>query len=127
MDRLVGGPGLRRGRRNPDTLVFGDALDFWRVAGFERDCRLALRAEMRLPGEAWLEFTVERLDENRSRLHQLARFQPRGLLGLAYWYAVLPFHHFVFSGMLRGIAAEAEKFSRQSHTSAGAAPQILPS
>ncbi len=127
MDRLVGGPGMRRGRRNPDKLMFGDALDFWRVAGLERDSRLALRAEMKVPGEAWLEFKVEPLSDNRSKLHQLARFQPRGLFGLIYWYMVLPFHHFVFNGMLRGIAREAEKISHQSRTSAGAAPQTLPS
>jgi uncharacterized protein YbjT (DUF2867 family) len=107
LDRLVGGPGLRRGRRDPDHLAYGEALDFWRVTGVIPDRRLSLRAEMKLPGEALLEFTV--LPAGRgSTLTQTARFLPKGLLGLAYWYAVLPFHAFVFSGMLRGIRREAE-------------------
>ena len=109
MDQLVGGPGLRRGRRDPDTVGYGEALDFWRVVGFERDSRLALRAEMKLPGEALLEFRVEALDGRHSVLHQSALFRPRGLFGLAYWYSVLPFHAIVFKGMLGGIEEEALK------------------
>ncbi len=107
LDRLVGGPGLRRGRRDPDSVGYGEALDFWRVTGLVPDRRLALRAEMKLPGEALLEFTVEPEGAN-ARLVQTARFLPRGLLGLAYWYAVLPFHGIVFAGMLQGIRREAE-------------------
>jgi uncharacterized protein YbjT (DUF2867 family) len=103
IDRLVGGPGLRRGRRDPEMVGYGEALDFWRVTGYERDRRLTLRAEMKLPGEALLEFRVEPRGEARSVLRQSALFQPRGLLGLAYWYAVAPFHHVVFRGMLEGI------------------------
>jgi uncharacterized protein YbjT (DUF2867 family) len=106
MDRLAGGPGLRRGRRDPEAVGFGEALDFWRVVGLERDRRLSLRAEMKLPGEALLEFRVE-ADGAGCRLNQEALFQPRGLLGLLYWYAVAPFHHFVFRGMLSGIRREA--------------------
>ena len=102
MDRLVGGPGLRRGRRDPEEVGYGEALDFWRVTGLERDRRLSLRAEMKLPGEALLEFVIEP-GEGGSRLVQTARFLPRGLLGLAYWYAVLPLHGIVFRGMLEGI------------------------
>jgi uncharacterized protein YbjT (DUF2867 family)/uncharacterized protein YndB with AHSA1/START domain len=102
LDHLVGGPGLRRGRRNPEEVSYGEALDFWRVTGLERDRRLSLRAEMKLPGEALLEFTIEPRDEG-SRLVQTARFLPRGLLGLAYWYAVLPLHGIVFRGMIDGI------------------------
>jgi hypothetical protein len=109
-DRLVGGPGLRRGRRHPDRLTFGDALDFWRVTAVEADRRLALRAEMKLPGEALLEFTIEPLpsEASRCRLVQTARFLPRGLLGLAYWYSVMPFHGIVFGCMLRGVRRVAE-------------------
>jgi uncharacterized protein YbjT (DUF2867 family) len=103
LDRLVGGPGLRRGRRDPDQVAFGEPLDFWRVTGFERDRRLSLRAEIKLPGEALLEFAVEALADGRSRLIRIARYLPKGLLGLLYWYAVLPFHGIVFRGLLQGI------------------------
>lgn len=158
IDRLAGGPGLRRGRRDPERVSFGEALDFWRVTAVERDTRLELRAEMRLPGEALLAFTIEPAGARESdddhhdrtravaqalaqahasesagsaspsasanaaaadtrgaervatscRLTQTARFLPRGLGGLLYWYAVMPFHALVFDGLLRGIAAAAE-------------------
>lgn len=109
MDRLLGGPGLRRGRRDPGRLGYGDALDFWRVTGIAADRMLELRAEMKLPGVATLTFEIEPLGKGRSRLTQTARFKPKGLLGLGYWYAVLPLHGIVFSGMLRGIAGAAER------------------
>lgn len=102
LDRLVGGPGLRRGRRDPERLAYGDALDFWRVTGIVEGARLELRAEMKLPGEALLEFEIEARDSGSS-LTQTARFKPRGLAGLLYWAAVYPFHGFVFQGMLDGI------------------------
>jgi len=108
IDRLVGGPGLRRGRRAAETLAYGDALDFWRVAAVEEPTRLALRAEMKLPGEALLEFTVEP-NGSGALLTQTARFKPKGLGGLLYWGAVLPFHGFVFRGMLQGIRDAAEE------------------
>lgn len=110
MDRLVGGPGLRRGRRHPETLAYGDALDFWRVIGIERDRSLDLRAEMRLPGVAKLSFTIEPRTgaPDACRLVQTARFRPKGLLGIVYWYCVLPLHGFVFRGMLRGFKRAAE-------------------
>ena len=109
MDQLVGGPGLRRGRRHTEEVVYGDALDFWRVVGVERPRSLRLHAEMKLPGEARLEFAIDPEEApNRSRLRMTARFWPRGLLGHAYWWAVLPLHHFVFGGMLRGIKRAAE-------------------
>ena len=109
LDRLVGGPGLRRGRRDPVRLGYGDAVDFWRVCAIEPDRRLALRAEMRLPGEALLEFVIEPASEvGCSRVVQTARFRPRGLLGLAYWYAVLPLHGVVFARTLEGIRRAAE-------------------
>jgi hypothetical protein len=106
LDRLAGGPGLRRGRRNAEETGYGEALDFWRVTGIEKDRRLALRAEMKLPGEALLEFTIEPHGEG-ARLVQTARFRPRGLAGLAYWYAVLPLH-----AMLKGIRDEALRRAR---------------
>ena len=119
LDRLAGGPGLRRGRRDPEHVAYGDALDFWRVTGVERDRSLDLRAEMKLPGEALLRFEIvpDADDPARTRLVQIARFKPRGLAGLAYWYAVLPFHGLVFRGMLAGIRREAERATAQ-----GAAP-----
>ncbi len=115
MDRLVGGPGLRRGRRDPNRLAFGDALDFWRVTRIEPPRSLELRAEMKLPGEALLSFEV-RADERtaaKCTLVQTARFKPRGLMGLAYWYAVLPLHGLVFRGMLNGIRRAAETCARR--------------
>lgn len=108
MDKMIGGPGLRRGRRDPEHVTYGDALDFWRVTELEAPERLALRAEMKLPGVAELAFRVLPLEDGSTRLIQSARFIPRGLAGLAYWYAVLPFHGFVFRGMLEGIRRAAE-------------------
>ena len=109
LDHLVGGPGLRRGRRDPEHIGYGDALDFWRVTGTEPGRRLELRAEMKLPGVATLTFEVAPLKAHRSRLLQTARFKPRGLTGLAYWYAVAPMHSYVFNGMIRGIARDATR------------------
>jgi uncharacterized protein YbjT (DUF2867 family) len=100
IDRLVGGVGARRGRTHPKHLDNGDALDFWRVLLASREeKRLLLFAEMKLPGEAWLEF---RIDEDNV-LHQIATFRPRGLFGRLYWYAMLPFHFFIFGGMIDNI------------------------
>jgi uncharacterized protein YbjT (DUF2867 family) len=112
LDQLVGGPGLRRGRRDPEEVGYGEALDFWRVTGVERDRRLALRAEMKLPGEALLEFQIEPRGESKCVLRQTALFEPKGLFGLLYWYAVLPLHNVVFDGMLRGIRREAMNLIR---------------
>jgi hypothetical protein len=106
-DRLAGGPGLRPGRPDPETVGYGEALDFWRVVGFEQDRRLALRAEMRLPGEAMLEFRLDASGEGRCTLRQTALFEPRGLFGLVYWYAVVPLHNIVFRGMIAGIERES--------------------
>jgi uncharacterized protein YbjT (DUF2867 family) len=111
MDQMVGGPGLRRGRRDPESVRFGEALDFWRVVGVDQDRRLALRAEMKLPGEALLEFRIEAVDAGHSVLQQSALFRPRGLFGLAYWVGVLPFHAFVFRGMLNGIQRAARQIA----------------
>ena len=104
IDRVFGGVGLSRGRRDHQEVYPGDALDFWRVIDAEQPTKLLLNAEMKLPGKAVLYFTLHQLDDNRTELRQIAHFLPRGLLGLAYWYAVTPFHNFVFDGMLRGIA-----------------------
>ena len=109
IDRLFGGPGLRRGRRNPTKIVYGDAIDFWRVTDVKNNRRLELRAEMKLPGTATLEFEVEPIEGRRSRLRQIARFKPKGLFGILYWYGVLPLHGLVFEGMLRGICKAAEE------------------
>jgi uncharacterized protein YbjT (DUF2867 family) len=104
LDLLIGGPGLRRGRRDPDMLRTGDALDFWRVEAFESPSLLRLAAEMRLPGRAWLQFEVEPTDAG-ARIRQTAIFDPLGLAGLVYWYALYPIHRLIFAGMLRGISA----------------------
>lgn len=107
-DRLIGGVGLRRGRRDPDHLRVGDALDFWRVEAVEPDRLLRLRAEMIVPGKAWLQFHVVARDDGQSVLTQTAFFAPKGLLGWAYWYALYPFHAFIFDGVIDEIKARAE-------------------
>lgn len=109
LDRAVGGIGLRRGRRHPDELRVGDALDFWRVDAFEPDRLLRLRAEMRLPGQAWLEWRVRPLDGGGAALDQCALYHPRGLWGRAYWYALLPFHALIFGRLARALARAAER------------------
>lgn len=113
MDRLVGGPGLRRGRRDPQHLAFGDALDFWRVTDVATNQRLELRAEMKLPGEAVLRFEIQPAESEcgTTTLIQTAQFIPRGLMGLGYWYSVIPLHGLVFDGMLRGIKSAAERMA----------------
>ncbi|MCL4194991.1 MAG: DUF2867 domain-containing protein, partial [Thermoguttaceae bacterium] len=108
LDLLVGGVGLRRGRRDAVDLRVGDAVDFWRVESFEPDRLLRLRAEMKLPGRAWLEFEVSRQD-GESVIRQTAIFDPVGLPGLVYWYGLYPVHRFVFSGMLKGIVRAARR------------------
>jgi hypothetical protein len=105
-DELVGGVGVRRGRRHPYRLSVGDPVDFWRVERLDEGRLLRLRAEMRLPGEAWLDLVVEP-HARGSRLVQRARFHPRGLAGRAYWFALAPFHHLIFPRMARGIVRAA--------------------
>ena len=100
LDKLFGGVGLRRGRTHPTHLDNGDARDFWRVlVANKEEKRLLLYAEMRLPGEAWLEFRID----NENKLHQIATFRPKGLLGRLYWYSLVPFHFFIFGGMIKNI------------------------
>lgn len=106
MDLLVGGVGLRRGRRDPQHLRVGDAVDFWRVEAIEPNRLLRLAAEMRLPGRAWLQFEVQSDDEG-CVIRQTALFDPIGLPGLVYWYSVYPLHELVFAGMLNNIAKAA--------------------
>jgi uncharacterized protein YbjT (DUF2867 family) len=114
LDRLVGGVGMRRGRRHPDHLRVGDALDFWRVEAVDPNHLLVLRAEMKLPGSGWLKFEAIPITDGRAtRLVQTAYFASKGLWGLLYWYGVYPLHQVVFSKMIHAIAAQAE----------GAAPQ----
>jgi len=107
LDRIAGGVGMRRGRRHPRELRIGDPVDFWRVEALEEDSLLRLRAEMKLPGHAWLQFKVSP-EGSGSRLEQTAFFEPHGLLGLLYWYAVLPLHRFVFPGLARALKARTE-------------------
>lgn len=106
-DQLWGGPGLRRGRRHHSDLRVGDFVDFWRVDEIVEDRLIRLHAEMRLPGEAWLEWRIT-TGPRGTRLTQRATFKPRGLLGRLYWYSVAPFHRLVFPGLLRGIITDAE-------------------
>jgi uncharacterized protein YbjT (DUF2867 family) len=103
-DRLLGGAGMRRGRRDDESVAVGDRVDFWRVTAFEPDRKLTLEAEMKLPGRAWLDFEV-RENGRGSTITQTAIFDPAGLFGLLYWYSSFPLHQLVFSGMLRNIAA----------------------
>jgi len=109
LDRLFGGVGLRRGRRDAQRLRVGDSLDFWRVEEIRPGRLLRLRAEMRLPGLAWLEMYAEEGEDGRTRYRQRALFHPSGLLGHAYWWGVSPFHAVVFGGMARNIALAARR------------------
>ena len=104
MDRILGGVGLRRGRRHPKELFVGDALDFWRVLEVDAPSRLVLLAEMKMPGEATLAFHIHPVGEGTVEVQQLSRFLPRGLMGILYWYALYPAHQWVFGGMLRALA-----------------------
>lgn len=107
IDKLIGGVGLRRGRRHPDELRVGEALDFWRVEAIEPEHLLRLRAEMKVPGRAWLEFRSVALEHGKTLLTQIAYFAPHGVGGLLYWYLLYPIHSFIFSGLIRKIAERA--------------------
>jgi hypothetical protein len=106
IDQLAGGVGLRRGRRGAEQVAPGDTLDFWRVERYEPDRLLRLRAEMRLPGRAWLEFETTP-EHQGTRIRQTALFDPAGLAGRVYWYALLPIHAAIFRRMLHSIAARS--------------------
>ena len=109
LDRIVGGVGLRRGRRDPHHLNVGETLDFWRVEEKIPNNLLRLRAEMKMPGKAWLEFRVEKTGDQKSKLTQTAIFYPKGLAGHSYWWLIAPFHVFVFPGMIKNIKKVAEE------------------
>jgi uncharacterized protein YbjT (DUF2867 family) len=106
MDKAVGGVGLRRGRRHPDEVRAGESLDFWRVEEVKQDRLMRLRAEMKLPGKAWLQFESEPKD-GKTLLTVTAYFAPHGLFGFLYWYAMWPFHKFIFDGLTRQVASRA--------------------
>lgn len=108
IDLIVGGAGLRRGRRHPDELAPGDSLDWWRVEAVEPGQRLRLRAEMKVPGRAWLEFEVTPGEQGGADIRQTASFDPVGIWGRIYWYSLYPIHQFIFAGMLNAIAHRAE-------------------
>ena len=114
VDKLVGGVGLRRGRRDQEKLVTGDALDFWRVEQIDPGQFLRLRAEMKLPGLAWLEFTVEPREQGGSRLTQRAIFFPHGLGGRLYWLAVMPFHGIIFQAMASSMSKRAVELAEDN-------------
>ncbi len=108
IDRLLGGVGMQRGRPRPDHCDVGDIIDWWRVEAYDPGRRLRLVAEMKTPGRAWLEFEVEPMAEGRARIRQTATFDPRGLFGRIYWYALFPIHALMFRGMLDAIVRRAE-------------------
>ncbi len=112
MDKLIGGVGLRRGRRHPDDIRVGEALDFWRVEAVEPNRLLRLRAEMKVPGKAWLEFQSVPQPDGNTLLTQTAYFAPRGLAGFLYWYLLYPIHGFIFSGLIRKVAARARELAQ---------------
>ncbi|MCY7365126.1 MAG: SDR family oxidoreductase [Frankiaceae bacterium] len=116
LDRLIGGVGLRRGRRDPNELYVGESLDFWRVEEIVDGQLLRLRAEMKVPGAAWLELRVEQDEDGRTLFVQRALFHPRGLAGHAYWWSVAPFHGVVFGGMLQNIAGAAQRACAERRT-----------
>jgi len=107
MDKLIGGVGLRRGRRHPDEVHAGEALDFWRVEIVEKNEKMRLLAEMKVPGKAWLEFESQKQDHHKTLLIVTAYFAPHGLSGFLYWYAMWPFHKFIFDGLTRRLASRA--------------------
>ena len=109
MDKLVGGIGLRRGRRDPEEIRVGDAVDFWRVLAIDPPRRLDLLAEMKLPGEAMLQIDISPVGDRQTELRLLSRFLPKGLSGLMYWYSMYPFHQWIFSGMLNAMAQYIDK------------------
>ena len=124
-DLLVGGAGMRRGRRHPETLQRGEALDFWRVEALERNRLLRLRAEMKVPGRAWLQFEVT-ASGSGSTIRQTAIFEPHGLAGLLYWYTLLPVHGLIFGGMLRGLVTASARAQLTPLATADIAPASHP-
>ncbi len=133
LDRAAGGVGLRRGRRHPSELGAGDVLDFWRVVKVEVPYRLLLVAEIKMPGEALLDFQITPTGiDDQVELQMRSRFLPRGLAGILYWYGLYPFHQWIFFGMLKSIAAAIgkpivagpERFTPKLHSSCELPPRI---
>jgi hypothetical protein len=114
LDRILGGVGLRRGRRDPVDIRAGDALDFWRVEHVDPGKLLRLRAEMKVPGKAWLQFEVNCLENGNAQLVQSAYFAPKGLFGLLYWYILYPLHGLIFSGLIKEVKKLTEAESQRS-------------
>jgi hypothetical protein len=117
IDRLLGGVGMRRGRRHPDKIRQGEALDFWRVEKVDPDQLLRLRAEMKVPGEGWLQFEANEGDAGSTELVQTAYFAPKGLSGLLYWYGIYPLHGAIFSRMIDAVAQRAIDISSSQSVS----------
>lgn len=116
LDKAVGGVGLRRGRRSPNQLIAGDSLDFWRVlVADKKEGRLLLFAEMKLPGEAWLEFKISK-EDGKNKITQTATFRPHGIFGRLYWYSAYAFHEFIFNGMMHSIIKHHEKEKEEAAT-----------
>ncbi len=111
-DKAIGGVGIRRGRRHPDEIWPGESLDFWRVETVEKDRMMRLRAEMKIPGKAWLQFESARQADGKTLLTETAYFAPKGFWGFLYWYAMWPFHAFLFDGLIRRIASRARMLDR---------------
>ena len=117
LDQLVGGPGFRQGRRDPDHLRAGDALDFWRVEALEPGSLMRLRAEMKLPGRGWLQFEAIPHPKGGTVFELAAFFEPHGFVGLVYWYALYPLHRPFFSGLSRQVVRRAERLEAASRAS----------
>jgi hypothetical protein len=124
VDRMVGGVGSRRGRRDANEVRVGDAVDYWRVEALEPDRFLLLRAEIKVPGRAWLEFKTIPVDGGGSQLVQTAFFASKGLFGLVYWYVLYPIHNLIFSGLIRKLAQRAEALHDASSPSEDARKQL---
>ncbi len=112
LDKAIGGVGIRRGRRHPDDVRVGESLDFWRIESVEKDRLLLLRAEMKVPGKAWLQFESIPQENGKTLLVETAYFAPRGFWGFVYWYAMWPFHAFLFDGLIRRLASRAKMLAR---------------
>ena len=113
MDQMVGGPGLKRGRRHPTALVPGDVVDFWRVEQVESPSLLRLHAEMKVPGKGWLQWAIQE-EGGKTMLTQTALFEPHGFWGRAYWYGLYPIHHFIFDALIDAVANSAAEHGRGS-------------
>jgi hypothetical protein len=108
IDRIVGGIGIRRDRSEKDSIALGDTIDFFRVVKIEPNRMIRLKAEMKLPGDGWLQFEAESVEDNLTSLVQTVLFAPRGLLGTVYWYLLYPIHRLIFAQMIKKLASKAE-------------------